>query len=1049
MFLRLSACLMMALSSAVAATPEVDSSQLPSVPATPPEKALGTFKIKLGFRLELAAAEPLVLSPVAMSFDEEGRLYVVEMRDYSERRPERLGRIRLLEDTDGDGRFDKGTVFAGNLPWPTAVTCWAGGIFVGSTPDVLWMKDTNGDGVADEREVIFTGFAADYAPFATNKLNVQALMNSFQWTLDNRIHGATSFSGGKVTLVDSPFVQQWFKKSSSPVKAPGTPLNLRGRDFSFDPRTLEMRAESGGGQHGMSFDDRGRKFVCANANHIQMVMYEERYAERNPFFSLPKPLVDIAVDGGAAPVFRISPDEPWRVIRTQWRVAGLAPGPIEGGGRASGYFTGATGVTIYRGDAYGPEFVGDAFIGDAGGNLVHRKKLRPDGIGLRAERPADEQNVEFLASTDNWFRPVQFANAPDGCLYVIDMYREVIEHPWSLPESLKQHLDLNSGNDRGRIYRIVPENFKPRPLPRLNRASGKTLSALLSHPNGWHRDTASRLIYERQDAMAIPGLETQVLSRTQPPLDFRRDKHAIIHSFHALDGLGALKERHLLAALTNRDSGVRQHALLLSERFLENPSEALIAAIRKSMNAAPMVVAPVDYAALQQAFTLGQIRGPKKVEALSEFLRPRLGPVRVVSGQSAANSDQLPWLTRAVVSSLGDDAVELLQSFSYPLPDLRGGSQTTNRVLYSFPSWQYQGASGFLNDLSRLVGARNKSNEVAELIRAIMRMEASSAESALQGLDSGLRQSGSSLGSQWHQPELRSRLQYSLRSASKTDEDYQTRISSIRLLGLAPYTEVRSILLAVISSSSEWRDYRLTALNALANSGDRNFGPDIMAHWPQLNSALRSRCVELMLTRPERIAALLRAVEKGQVEARELDAAQATQLRTHRDHVIREQALKVLGRGSTGSRQEVVERFQPTLSLKGDAGKGRKAFQSRCATCHKLGGEGFVLGPDLVTVKNAGKEKLLTNILDPNREVAPNFTSYSVETKDGDSYVGIIASESAAGVTLRMAGGVEQVIAQGNIATMQSQGRSLMPEGLEEGLSQQDVADLLEFLMVP
>src|SRR5688572_6039102 len=179
----------------------------------------------------------------------------------------------------------------------------------------------------------------------------------------------------------------------------------------LDPRTLDFRAETGGSQHGMSFDNEGRKFVCSNSSHIQTLMYEERYAARNRVYSLPRALVDIAVDGGAAPVYRISPDEPWRVIRTQWRVAGKVPGPIEGGGRASGYFTSATGVTIYRGDAYGEDFVGDAFIGDCGSNLVHRKKVHPNGVGLKAERPADEQQTEFLASKDNWFRPVQFANA--------------------------------------------------------------------------------------------------------------------------------------------------------------------------------------------------------------------------------------------------------------------------------------------------------------------------------------------------------------------------------------------------------------------------------------------------------------------------------------------------------------------------------------------------------------------------------------------------------------------------------------------------------------
>src|SRR5213596_1905623 len=513
----------------LAAEPEVSEKDLPRVPPTEPDQALSTFQIKGGFRIELVAAEPLVVDPIAMAFDEDGRLFVVEMRDYPQRRNEtpHLGRIRLLQDTDGDGRFDKSTVYVDDLPWPTAVLCWNGGVFVGATPDILYCKDTNGDGVADVREAVFTGIASDYAPYDVNKLNVQALFNGFAWGLDNRIHGANGGDGGKARLVDGEFTRAWRQAAGIAVPSPGGErqgeggttysLDLRGHDFSFDPRTLTMRPESGGGQYGLSFDNRGRKFVCSNSAHIREVMYEDRDSARNPFFTMPPAAVDMAADGPAAPVYRISPDEPWRVLRTRWRVTGLFPGPIEGGGRPSGYFSGATGITIYRGNAFPEEFRENAFVADCGSNLIHRKRLFADGVGLIARRPDDEQKVEFLASRDNWFRPVQMANAPDGTLYVADMYREVIEHPWSLPQSIKKFLDLNSGNDRGRIYRIVPEGYKQPKLPRLGKASTKELVATLEHANGWHRDTAARLLYERQDKTAVPALK-RLCSSSKSPL---------------------------------------------------------------------------------------------------------------------------------------------------------------------------------------------------------------------------------------------------------------------------------------------------------------------------------------------------------------------------------------------------------------------------------------------------------------------------------------------------------------------------------------------------
>jgi putative membrane-bound dehydrogenase-like protein len=285
-----------------AAEPEVSDKQMPRFPAVEPKDAVKTLRIREGFSAEIAACEPNVVSPVAMAFDENGRLFVVEMIDYSERRDEKLGRIRLLEDTDNDGVYDKSTIYAQGLPWPTAVFCWKGGIFVGCTPDILYFKDTDGDGKADKHRVVYTGFGS-----GVKRLNVQALLNSFNWGLDNRIHGAASFNAGSIT---------------QPGKE-GKPVEMRGKGFSFDPESLDLKAESGGGQHGLSFDDFGRMYVSSNSHHIQTFAYDGKYADRNPAFAMPAPLIDIAVDGPAAEVYRASPEEPWRIIRTKWRVSGI------------------------------------------------------------------------------------------------------------------------------------------------------------------------------------------------------------------------------------------------------------------------------------------------------------------------------------------------------------------------------------------------------------------------------------------------------------------------------------------------------------------------------------------------------------------------------------------------------------------------------------------------------------------------------------------------------------------------------------------------------
>jgi putative membrane-bound dehydrogenase-like protein len=526
---------------------------LPRYPAVEPKDAVATWQVKKGFKLELAAHEPQVRSPIAISYDEHGSMFACEMIDYSEMRDEKphLGRVSRLTDKDNDGFYESSTVFIDDLAWPTGLICANGGVFVIATPDIWFAKDTDNDGKADVREKVFTGFGT-----GLKLLNVQGLANSPQWGLDNRIHIlAGGGNRGVITCSKRPDLKG---------------MELGGKDFWFDPRTFDFGLEAGGAQYGMSFDNYGRKFGCSNSDHLQHWFYEDRYQGRNPHFQMPSPRQSIAVDGGAAEVFRLSPDEPWRIIRTRWRIAGVVKGSVEGGGRVSGYFTGATGTTIYRGDAYGADFINNSFTGDAGGQLCHRKVIRPsaDGITLVGERPADERGFEFAASKDTWVRVVNFANAPDGCLNLIDMYREVIEHPWSIPDEIKKHIDLNSGNNRGRIYRIVPEQGAERIGQKVTLASMSTeeLVKTLAHPNGWQRDTAQRLLYERQDKAAITPLSQCITGDNEL---------AKLHALGALAGLEGVTQKHIEAALADTSPAVRQAGLRLAEyASLDAPSMA-------------------------------------------------------------------------------------------------------------------------------------------------------------------------------------------------------------------------------------------------------------------------------------------------------------------------------------------------------------------------------------------------------------------------------------------------------------------------------------------
>jgi putative membrane-bound dehydrogenase-like protein len=978
-----------------AAEPPITAKDLPRVSARGPDQALGTLRVKPGFQLELAAAEPLVVDPVAMSFDENGRLFVVEMRDYSERRDEHLGTIRLLEDTDGDGRFDKSTVYADNLAWPTAVICYGGGVYVGATPDILYLKDTNSDGVADVREVVFTGFGA-----GVERLNVQALLNSFNWGLDNRIHGATSLNGARVVSTKNPGAK---------------PLELRGHDFSFDPRTLEIRSESGGGQHGLSFDDHGRKFVCSNSAHIQTLMYGDGDAGRNPFFSMPSPLVTIAVDGPAAEVYRISPDEPWRVIRTKWRVSGLVPGPIEGGGRPSGYFTGATGVTIYRGNAWPAEYRGDAFVADCGSNLIHRKKLLPEGVGLLAKRPDDELKSEFVVSTDNWFRPVQFANAPDGTLYVADMYREVIEHPWSLPPGIKQYLDLNSGNDRGRIYRIVPIGFQQPKPPHLGAATTSELVKTLEHENGWHRDAAARLLYERQDRSAVPALE-ELAARSRSPL-------GRLHALGALQGLGALTLEFLYTKLADADPGVREHAVRLSTRFLESRSEFPVNLWAKLQSMAADDNARVRY---QLAFTLGAARGAARNLALSVIARRGLEDI---------------WVRSAVLNSLTDGAGEV---FGFLATSPQAASN-----LEANPVWDSAPGQEFLGQLLRIIGAQHHSNEISEALISLSKLKNVGLTFKLaSALVEGMKRGGP--GSAVLGSEAEGTLQTIYRQAGEAARDSSAmesrRVAAAQLLRSLTWTEARSSLLPMLDRTQP-QLVQQAAIRALAQFREAQPGAELIQRWPSFTPQVRGEVLTALLGRPDKTLALLAALEGNVIQRSDLSSTQTKFLSSHRDAVIRERAAKLFTPAQSALREEVVKQFLPALDLKGDAVRGKKFYLERCLSCHRQGNEGHAVGPDFTSVQSSGKEKLLINLIDPNREVPPNYLNYIVETQDGESLMGLVANENATSVTLRRAFGDETVVPRSSIRRLQSSNLSVMPEGLEAAMSQQDMADLLEFVV--
>lgn len=948
------------------------AAELPRIPGKSPEQALATFDLVDGFRLEQTAAEPLVTDPVAMSFDEDGRLYVIEMKDYSEQDTERLGQVRLLTDTDGDGRFDESVIFADGLSWPTAIICSHGGVFVGAAPHIYFLQDADGDGKADEQNVVLTGFA---------RSNVQGLLNSFRWGWDNRIHGATSSSGGVVKRTDDP-------------NDPG--VNLRGRDFSFDPRTLELRPESGGAQHGMSFDDWGRKFVCSNSDHAQMVMYDDRDIARNPKLRAPGPRIRIADDGGQAPVYRSSPVEPWRIVRTRLRVSGQVRGPVEGGGKPAGYFTGATGITIFRGDAWGEDAKGTVFVGDVGSNIVHRKKLTPNGTTFIATRI--DQNDEFLRSSDVWFRPVQFANAPDGCLHILDMYRETIEHPASLPPQIKQHLDLTSGRDRGRLYRIVPEAGL---LPRENRLGDlhpDDLVEFLSHSNAWHRLTASRLLFEHGD------LEDSTIRSIAKLARNAQSPYGRVHALTLLDSLNQLDVATLRSLLKDSHPRVREVAVRVAKHH---------AAVQELATELMQLQSDEDARVRYElAFAAGALPLNARVEILTTLL-------------SLDGADS--WMRLAAFSSLsqGIDQVfsRLLQSADVPHAT----------VLSVFEQLAVQSTDDIVIDALSTV--------------ASLPMEQSGLQSELVLLAFQRRpELRGHFRSGALQEVLEQVLERARNAAFAPSENATVRVQAIEALSLSTQAADAEQLLDVLESSDVMQ-VRSAAMHTLAQLDPPALASRLIDNWSTLSPQARLEAEELLFGRPEGTETVLTALESGALSTTDISTARLQALSQSKNDPVRKRATAILQKSPRPQRAAIVQEYRAALALDGNPGRGRQVFLKNCSTCHRLNGEGIEIGPNLATIQNRGAEAILLNVLDPNREVNPKYVNYLVLTNSGKTHTGMIEDENATSVTLVRAERKTDTILRSDIDQLQSSGLSIMPEGLEKEISIPMMADLIAYLL--
>jgi putative membrane-bound dehydrogenase-like protein len=947
----------------------------------------------------LWVAEPFVVDPVALCFDEAGVAYVAECRDYPYGAGEagKVGStIRRLEDRDGDGTPERVTLFAGDLSYATSVTPWRGGVLVAAAPDIVFLKDTNGDGVADVRQVVLTGFDRGVS---------DSLVNGLRYHLDGRIHGANGGSGGTI---------------SSP-KLPDLKVDLDNHDFAFNPDTgdIELTAQTSGG-FGLVFDDWGRAFTTHNINHLQHRLLPRRHVAKNPGFPPINTTVSISDHGDMAAIFPVSTPQ-------------TRPNHPE----QSGHFSSAGGMGYVGSPAWGPELYGSMFVCDVVGNLVHRDVVSAGYGGFKASRAAPEENREFIASRDPAFRPVGLEVGPDGALYLLDMQRDVIEHPDYIPAKMREKIDIRAGSDRGRIYRLTPKGGLPPARTKIAKADPAELIGFLASQNQWVRLTAQRLILERGLRNLAPQLR-EIAFRAPEPL-------ARLHALWTLRGLGELGEKDVVRACGDANPGVRENVLILAEQFLPQTIELHEQVVRLARD-------PDSRVRFQAAQTLGLLQTDAATGALQMLF---------------VNDRESREIRLAALSSIRlSDARMLL--FRYLQMD-------------GFRFAQSAATIPMLQELGELVGARAglRPDDAAWLIGQIdSKLTESSRVALLEGLDAGLARSGArinvsstpklalgrlSMGASASEqaavlrlcrrlkipltPSQERALATALATTTNASLSAEKRLEALPLLQFSPPGAVTNAL-ATLLSAEQPAGIPPSAFTALTQSDPPGLGDLLVRTWPSIAPDLRARVVAWLVEKKAHHAALLGGLESGALKVGELnlDLEQRRRLLREADPEIRKRAAKFVSDEEYANRKAVVDDWLTKLPAEGNRDNGRKVFEAVCSRCHRMDGLGVQVGPDLAGSAHRSVEDLLSNILDPNMAMNPGFTAYVAETRDGENPTGLLAAQSTESITLLQASDQRVVVPRTKLVALRSTGQSLMPEGLEAGRTPADLRDLIAFL---
>ncbi len=968
---------------------ELASLRYPAGGPIRPDRAHEPVVLHPDFEMRLLAAEPGVVKPISIDWDPRGRLWVAMTPGYP-LKAESSGvpphdSVAFFEDTDGDGRLDRRTVFHEGLDLVTSLAFHKDGVIITQAPDILWLRDTDGDGKSDRREVLFTGFGYG---------DTHAVMSNLRWGMDGWIYATQGYSGGA---------------SRSIRNAAGTDFGPIGNGmFRFRPdgSAMEMVVSYSANTWGMDFSWDGEIFyTMANGSHLRHVIVFDRVLARG----------------------RADRAEAWKDITDHKEAHPILKHTLTPYVQIDfvGGFTAASGGVLYDGGAWPAEWTGGHFVTEPTINLVHHDVVKPEGVTFRASRARDE---EFVAGRDLWFRPVELRVGPDGALYMADFYNQAVVHndtrrPPHGPQNAAIRPDRD--HEHGRLWRIQHRSAQKVPAARFGAVAD--LVAALEHPNRWTRMTAHRLLCERREGQAEVSA---LLGRTKLAA-------ARVHALWILEQLGALAPRDLAGALADAEAGVRKNAAKIAA-LRKDPRPEVAGALGR------LASDPDPRTRLEAIIALGSVNPTP--EALAALLRvyPSLDD---------------PWSRSAVLGVAANDPAGFLAAAIEALPA--------------------EASRGFVDDIAASVGERGDAEGAARLVVACAR-SAAHRQTILSRLHAALPPGAAPAVT----PELRQALKTLLESgdpgvssaalafvgrwvrddslaasvgrvsgplleaAADPKRPEAERAQALEFLVAVPAVRAKAIAAAgEVLNSSASTELKERVIAALGRTSAPEAGPVLIGAWPRLTTQARDAVFAQVVKNPAWSLHLVGEIEKGNLRPAEIGLTAVFRLRTHPDRGVAQKAAAAIDAVQgveNKAKDQVVASLLPLVSKPGDAAKGKGLFAEQCLKCHSYRGEGKIVAPDLMGIGVHGAEELLTQIVDPNRAVEPNYVSYNVRTRDGDVFNGTVVRDTRESVVLRSNEG-DREIRRSEIEIMQSSGLSLMPTGLE-ALGAEALRDIIAYL---